>query len=213
MSLSPSPSPSPSDFNNMISTLISYYNSQTTAHAGYTIALAVGVAAILYQLKLTTFFGYRFRRRMFFFYVPLSVLFGAIIFVILRIVFWAWMSSEVLKVSSNLVQNSTTPFNTIQVYLIGNYTAIKGWSNIAFSLYQENYVYPVLICILVVLFYVWLFDSWYVYFYNKNPLVTWKSVDMKNVRKCYIYAGHIVTFLLFILLLIVIVHPLWIINI
>lgn len=110
------------------------YNSQTTAHVGYIIALTVGIAAILYQIKITEFFKRNVWIRMAF-YVPLSALFGAIVFCILRIIFWAWMSSEVLTVTSDQAQavGATTVIYGIQQYLVNLFMKNPGLSSLFYS--------------------------------------------------------------------------------
>jgi hypothetical protein len=44
------------DSDSLETALLNYYNSQTTAHAGYIIALAVGLFAIVYQQNFEGFF-------------------------------------------------------------------------------------------------------------------------------------------------------------
>ncbi len=99
------PTLDPAEFETLRSTLVSTYNSQTTAHVGYIIAFAIGIAAILYQIDFKTFFkDYPSKKQRYpLFYVPLSGLIGGIVFLFYRVIFWAYMSTYVLRVPATQV--------------------------------------------------------------------------------------------------------------
>jgi len=109
------------DFDSLKTALLSYYNSQTTAHAAYIIALAVGLFAVLYQQNFVGFFTKNnWLRRVLILYLPISVILSAIVFFIFRIIFWAWMSSAVLGVTFNEAVGITT-IAGMQNYLVGKF--------------------------------------------------------------------------------------------
>jgi hypothetical protein len=154
---------------------MNYYNSQTTAHAQYLIALAVGVigvAAILYQVGLNKFFKLSWSKRTVYLYIPLSVLVSIIIFVILRTTFWAYMGSEVIAVPNNMPNNVTTPLYVIQNSVINKLLNQQpGWTSIAYSLNQRYFGISLLPTFLIVIFYFLLADFFYFYIYKHRDFV------------------------------------------
>ncbi len=116
---------SETDFQTIVLSLLDGYSSQTIAHVGYIVGLTIGIAAILYQVKFKDFFkDYQFWKRILFFYTPLSMLTGSIFFVGLRLQFWSWLTTTVLRVPygeiSNKLANSIDPFYT-PVWAIQDY--------------------------------------------------------------------------------------------
>ena len=125
------------------------YNSQTIAHAGYLIVIAVGISAILYQGHLRTFFNNRWKNRVLYLYSLLSLLLGTTVYLILRIIFWAWMSSEVITVP----YNSTATISAIQQTLfnkLDNQTI--GWSSLSYSIDNQVYFGLSLIISIIIMF-------------------------------------------------------------
>jgi hypothetical protein len=201
---------SPQDFNNLITSLMSSYNSQTTAHAGYIIALTVGIAAILYQIKLKDFLKFRLRQRMFLFYFPLSILIGAIIFVILRIIFWAWMSSEVVTVPNNIPGDVTTPLYLVQNSLIAKLlNQAPGWTNLSYSLNQQYFGITFVFSIIIVLFYMWLLDFCYFYLYREKDITFFHILctNKKNWRRRRLILVYVLVSIPFIILAISLFYP------
>lgn len=133
------------------------YNTQTTAHVGYIIALAVGIAAILYQIKISGFFKNKLLVRMAF-YIPLSALFGANVFCLLRISFWAWMSSAVLSVTSDQAVGVTTIYG-IQQYLVNIFMNGHGPASLFYSIDQNHFGFSLAFFFGITLLEVLLIDS------------------------------------------------------
>jgi hypothetical protein len=108
------------DFESLRTALINSYNSQTTNHAGYVIALIVGIFVLISSGDLIKLFNNHKTWFLFALSLPISLIeyFG------LKIVFWAWMSSEVLTVTEQqaLNMNKPTIINGIQAYLIWYFT-------------------------------------------------------------------------------------------
>ena len=146
------------DFENLRIALMGNYNSQSTAHVGYIIALAVGVAAVLYQIDFKTFVNdYSRLKRSLFFYLPISALFGSMVYVFFRLLFWAWMSGEVLRVpisevskqlSMNANDNTYTAIWGIQDYCSKAYLNVGGWSSSVYAFYKEALSASILLIIL-----------------------------------------------------------------
>lgn len=135
------------DFENLKLALMNSYSSQTIAHVGYIIGLAVGIAAILYQVDFKNFSKDFVRwKRILFFYIPLGLLSGMMVFMVFREIYWSWMSGEVLRVPysdiSNLLATSTDPTYTpafaIQSYCTTHYPSVGGLSSFVFSLYYNS---------------------------------------------------------------------------
>jgi hypothetical protein len=113
------------DFQTTTLQLSGSYSSQTVAHAGYVVAIAVAIAAILYQVDFKTFFkDFTFWKRVSFFYIPLNVLIGSVIMVFCRMIYWAWMSSSILVVPYENITNTLfyTNLSYTPSFLIQNYT-------------------------------------------------------------------------------------------
>jgi hypothetical protein len=136
---------------------MSTYSSQTVAHVGALIALFVGVGALLYQLDFNTFFGLSRIKRSLFFYFPFSLLLGIIAYVFFRLIFWAWMSSEVLGVSQSMALNlmsqhpnvpSFTMIAAIQQYCISEYTNVPSWSSYFYTFCSHGLDYSILLIII-----------------------------------------------------------------
>ena len=119
------------------------YNAQTTAHATYILTIAIGIVAILYQMKLKSFFGiYSWKQRLAFFYLPLSSLSAGIVFVLLRTIFWAWMGIGVLTIPNDIVVKAPVMFG-VQNHLIYIFlTQTHGWASLAYYLNDISFGSP-----------------------------------------------------------------------
>jgi hypothetical protein len=128
---------SPLDFQNIILSLMDTYNSQTVAHAGYIVGLGIGVAAIITQINFRSFFeDYdKIWKRSLFLYLPLSFFSGTIIFIALRLIFWAWMSSAVLGTPYEIINSTLTNATYTPAFAIQNYTitTFMNLSNVSLS--------------------------------------------------------------------------------
>ena len=142
------------EFNNIVSSLMSNYNSQTTAHAQYLIALSVGILgilAILIQVGLKNFIKQKWIGRLFL-YIPLSFFLGTAIYLIIRSIFWAWMTSEVPTIPNNATVSQTTPIYAIQQLLTSKLVnETTGWTALSYSIDQKYFAASLGISIIVML--------------------------------------------------------------
>ncbi len=200
------------DFNNLITSLMTNYTSQTTAHAGYLIALAVGIGAIFYQADFKTFFTYRLRKRGLIFYFPVGILAGTIIYFILRTIFWAWMSSEIVTIPNNIPPaNATTPLGYIQSTLVTNYSQITGWSNLAYNIDQKSFGLSLVLSVSIMVLLMLIFDFAYFHLYHKNDIyLRGTHIILKDTKKWKICSAYILLLIFIALILISIIYPPWI---
>jgi hypothetical protein len=86
-------------FENLRTALMNSYNSQIIAHAGYIIALTVGLLSII--SRWDELWGYFRERKIkkWLFAVFLSAIIGFIWYFFLRVVYWATLSDQVMLVS------------------------------------------------------------------------------------------------------------------
>jgi len=138
------------------------YNAQTTAHVGYIIALSVGIAAILYQIKIGKFIKNNFLIRLAF-YVPLSALFGAIVFSVLRLLFWAWMSSAVLGVTLDQTSGAVTTIYGIHDHLVKSFMGYPGIASLFYSIDNAHFGFSPIFLSAITLLGVLLMDCCYAY--------------------------------------------------
>lgn len=143
------------------------YSAQTTAHVGYVLALAVGIVAIIYQLKHESFFDGHRLKRWIFYYLPLSLLVASLVYVGFRIIFWAWMSSAVLGVTQDQAIGVTT-IAGIQSHLLTSFSENSGLTSFFYSLDQNRFGSSLFIFFLLSFILLILFDSWYTFKKKEN---------------------------------------------
>jgi hypothetical protein len=86
--------------------LMNHYNTQTLAHAGYIVALMVGIVTLFSRIDTFMDFSRIGIAAQFLCYAVVSVLLSLIIYVAFRILFWAWMSTNVLAVTKELADKT-----------------------------------------------------------------------------------------------------------
>jgi hypothetical protein len=91
-------------YENLRIALMNTYNSEVTSHLGYIVTLTIAIATATIVLKA-------YKKL---FVASLAFFSSAIIFFVYRIIFWAWMGSEVLTITQG------------EVYLYGQSTDIYG---------------------------------------------------------------------------------------
>jgi hypothetical protein len=129
------------------------YSSQTTNHVGYVVTLTIGIFVLISNKDIRDLF----KKHRVWFYSALSLPISFIEYFASRIVFWAWMSNMVLKVTENQAlskQESTVIFG-IQTYLTDIFTnnlhevSIYGISSTFYRLGQKMWFGTILSFILL----------------------------------------------------------------
>ena len=180
----------PIEFETLRSTLVSTYNLQTTAHVGYIIAFAVGIAAVLYQINFNTFStDYPLKKqRIIFFYAPISALLGGIIYLFSRVIFWAYMSTVVLRVpitqvALSLADHANDPSWTeiwaIQYNCSQAFIGTHGLSSIIYSFSSGSLLNSFLVFLLFSIIIFVIFVSLDKFFIKKKD-ATDKKTKLKN---------------------------------
>jgi len=127
-------------FDTLITPLLNTYNSQTTAHAGFLIALAVGAATIFFQRDFMALFANKWRKRFVFLYLPLGIVSGLSIYFILRTIYWSWMGSQVLAIPNSVISNGTSTAYGVEKSLIDQLVnQTVGWSSLSYTIDQKYF--------------------------------------------------------------------------
>jgi hypothetical protein len=121
---------SPSDFENLRLALLSTYNQQTLAHAGYVISIGVALATLFWTYFAKEDDIRNFHNKELWQKVTLYLASGFLVvlffYCLYRLVFWAWMSSAVLGVTQEQITGNSTVILGIQTHLsnyFGNTTS------------------------------------------------------------------------------------------
>jgi hypothetical protein len=149
----------PTTFENLRIALINSYNAEITSHAGYIVTLIIAIATAIFVLKPHKMS----------FVTTLAVLSSAIIYFALRIIFWAYIASEVLSITQGQVflSGQSTDISGLQSILREQFLSIKDprafpylLSSKVFSLDNKTlpFISLILIFFLVFLIIVWIFD-------------------------------------------------------
>ena len=98
------------------------YSSQVISHAGYFIALAIGVASIFLNKAI---FGFFWKYKLSFCAI-IIILANVALFLVNRIVYWAWMESTVLTITYGHVSSfsQVTDVYGLQMELIKDFSAL-----------------------------------------------------------------------------------------
>jgi hypothetical protein len=107
--------------------LMNHYNTQTLAHAGYIVALTVGIVTLFSRIDAFMEFFEMGVASQFLCYAIVSILLSLIIYVAFRIVFWAWMGSVILTVTKEMADSTN---GLTEIYRIQNYLKKKFGSDI-----------------------------------------------------------------------------------
>ena len=126
------------NFENLRQTLINTYNSQTTNHVTAVVAITVGI----FILISTKDFQKLHKKHRIWFLFALSLPFSLIEYFAEKMLFWAWMSSEVLTVTEQQAINThqSTVIYGIQAYLICYFkNNVHTVSSILYQLDQKQF--------------------------------------------------------------------------
>lgn len=84
---------------------MNYYNSQTLTHAGYVVALTLGIVTLFSRIDAIGEFFKSGLINKGICYTIFSLLLALIIYSAFRIIFWAWMSHSILQVKKAEVES------------------------------------------------------------------------------------------------------------
>jgi hypothetical protein len=136
-------------YENLRIALMNSYNAEVTSHVGYIVTLTIAIATATIVLK-------SYKKL---FVMSLAFLFSAIIYFAYRIIFWAWMGSEALTVTTSEValNGQATDIYSIQILLKNRFISQKlDLFNPYYLLssrfyFMDNNIFPLLSFILILI--------------------------------------------------------------
>lgn len=107
------------NFEQLRTALMNSYNSQTITHAGYAVAFLLGFFSLLASKR----FGEFYDRRRITSYFVIGLILSLIVYSGLRLVFWSYISSDVLSVTKTDLQNvsGNTFIAKIQTFVLDRF--------------------------------------------------------------------------------------------
>jgi hypothetical protein len=127
------------------------YNTEALTHAGYIVALIIGVFTLFSNDRFIGLYHSREKSKRVAFYTTLLVIFGLIGYFSFRAVYWSWMGSETLIItmeSANahaVLADSYTWISAIQANIMQEYInsqpflavslTLKGFSSLGLAVY------------------------------------------------------------------------------
>jgi hypothetical protein len=129
-----------STFESLRSELKQSYDSQVTNHAGYFVTILIGISAVI----VTRDFNTLFKKHRLLLIFAVAFLLSSLAYFGYRLVYWSWMGTEVLLVTSPqaTINNQTSIFG-IQNYLNGNFTAISKSDNYGLFYRTASFFYNI----------------------------------------------------------------------
>jgi len=113
---------------------MNYYNSQALTHAGYVLALIIGIFTLISSEKIWQFYSLG-RIQRWGFYVLLSSILGSIAYFLVKIWFWSSLGTAVLVVT---MDNAKSTNSSTLIYGIQRF-AMQGFSNSSFPFISNAY--------------------------------------------------------------------------
>lgn len=98
-----------SEFEDLRIALMNNYNTEALTHAGYIVALIIGVCALFASDAFIGLYTSRNKVRLGVFYVILSSSLSLIGYFAIRLLFWSWLGSEVLIITPNIANATQMP--------------------------------------------------------------------------------------------------------
>ena len=162
---------SQTEFESLRQALLNTYNSQTTNHVGYLVALVVG----LFVLISSKYFIKFYRSHKLWSLVSLSMIVSLGEFFVLRIIFWSFMSTMVLTVTENQALSCASKYNTTVImgiqYCLRDYltNTVHGVSSTFYQLGQAFWFGPFILLFALTFLSIYIFlGFWSGYYYAKS---------------------------------------------